>query len=142
MHTKKVPRSLRTHHFDPFLEISHRLQLIIHFKASVAVEPLTVEFPIIITDFPPNTTADYFIDPALLSPVPSTSTTSTDNGSIIMLPPASGSIQPGADEVSCVDLDLPEYTPRYEESSTTGSSPSTSSATTTAPPPPTVIITN
>jgi hypothetical protein len=77
------------------------------------IKPLVVEFPIIITDFPPNTTADYFADP--LSPLPSTSTASTDNGNIIMLPPTSGSIQPGGDEVSCLDLDLPEYTPRYEK---------------------------
>lgn len=121
--TKRVPKTIRTHHFDPFLEISHRVKLQIHFIASTTTaHPLELEFPIIITDFPPNTTADYFVDP--LSPVQSVSTIS--DSSMISLPPTSASappttIQPGGDEVPCVDLDLPEYTPRYESVATTSS---------------------
>ncbi|CAO3615227.1 unnamed protein product [Mucor fragilis] len=121
--TKRVPKTIRTHHFDPFLEISHRVKLQVHFIASTTIaQPLELEFPIIITDFPPNTTADYFVDP--LSPVQSVSTIS--DSSMISLPPTSAStlpttIQPGGDEVPCVDLDLPEYTPRYESIATTSS---------------------
>lgn len=82
--------SLRTHHFDPFLEITHRLQLKISFVASsVNAEPFNVDFPIIITDFPPNTKTSDYVPP----------------------PPITLSV---GDDVSCVDLDLPEYTPRYE----------------------------
>lgn len=129
--TKRVPKTIRTHHFDPFLEISHRLKLVIHFIASTTtVQPLELEFPIIITDFPPNTTADYFVDP--LSPVQSISTMS-DNSMVSLLQPVSASsstIQPGGDEVPCVDLDLPEYTPRYESIQTTSTLPPASASTT------------
>ncbi|KAI8642086.1 hypothetical protein BD408DRAFT_417054 [Parasitella parasitica] len=124
--TKRSPKAIRTHHFDPFLEISHRLKLEIHFNAStITAQPLELEFPIIITDFPPNTKADYFVDP--LSPVQSVSTIS--DGSLISLsqPVLSATIQPGGDEVSCVDLDLPEYTPRYERGSAAPYMPSSSS---------------
>lgn len=75
---------------------------------------MAVEFPIIITDFPRDTTADYFVDP--LSPIQSVSTLSSTNSSFVTLSPtpvAAGSIQPGGDEVPCIDLDLPEYTPPY-----------------------------
>ncbi|KAI8878161.1 hypothetical protein K501DRAFT_259146 [Backusella circina FSU 941] len=95
----KVPRPIRTHHFDPFLEISHRLSLVIYFSASA--DPLKLYFPIIITDFPADITADYFLN--ALSPTQSNTSTAE-----------SVSLQPGGDEVTCVDLDLPEYTPRYE----------------------------
>ncbi|KAI9486666.1 MAG: hypothetical protein EXX96DRAFT_550001 [Benjaminiella poitrasii] len=113
--SKKVKRPIRTHHFDPFLEISHRVKLNIHFVGStINAKPLAIEFPIIITDFPPNTTADYFVTDPLLSPLSSTASTMD---SMLSLPPvitSSTIIQPGGDEVPCVDLDLPEYTPRYE----------------------------
>lgn len=112
--SKKGCKTIRTHHFDPFLEISHRVKIIIHFNTSnVLAKPLAVEFPIIITDFPRDTTADYFVDP--LSPVQSISTISSGNSSFVTLPPPAGSIQPGGDEVPCIDLDLPEYTPPYEK---------------------------
>jgi hypothetical protein len=128
--TKREPNTIRTHHFDPFLEISHRLKLAIHFIASTAtVQPLELEFPIIITDFPPDTTADYFVNP--LSPVQSISTMS-DSSMVSLVQPvfaSSSTIQPGGDEVPCVDLDLPEYTPRYESVQTTSILPPASSST-------------
>ncbi|KAI8095761.1 hypothetical protein BDF21DRAFT_406680 [Thamnidium elegans] len=106
-------KSIRTHHFDPFLEITHRIKIIIRFKSlSVTATPIVVEFPIIITDFPSDTTADYFTDP--MSPSQSLSTLSTENSSIVSLHPPAGSVQPGGDEVPCIDLELPEYTPPYE----------------------------
>jgi hypothetical protein len=112
-----IPTRVRTHHFDPFLEISHRLKLIVHFDVSRNIaEPLIAEFPIIITDFPPDTTADYFVQP--LSPSLSTTSDSSSGAVIIPPPPPSGTIQPGGDEVACIDLDLPEYTPRYERTLT------------------------
>lgn len=73
---------------------------------------MVVEFPIIITDFPSNTTADYFVDP--MSPSQSTSTISSGNNSLTSLYHLAGSVQPGGDEVPCIDLELPEYTPPYE----------------------------
>ncbi|KAG0180431.1 hypothetical protein DFQ29_000677 [Apophysomyces sp. BC1021] len=89
------PRPLRTHHFDPFLEISHRLQLVIHFSASASqTEPLRLEFPIIITDYP----------------IADDSSPATVNEN------AAGVIASvGGDEAVIMDLDLPEYTPRYEQ---------------------------
>jgi hypothetical protein len=115
--TGNVNKSIRTHHFDPFLEISHRLKLIIHFDASASsIEPLVAEFPIIITDFPPDTTADYFVQP--LSPSLSSTSDSSSGVVTIVSHPPPGTIQPGGDEVACVDLDLPEYTPRYERTIT------------------------
>lgn len=82
--------TLRTHHFDPFLEITHRLQLKIHFVSStIRSEPFEINFPIIITDFPPNTKTDYLPPPATLA-------------------------QPAGDEMPCADLELPEYTPCYQ----------------------------
>ncbi|KAI7901715.1 uncharacterized protein BX663DRAFT_513793 [Cokeromyces recurvatus] len=102
--SKKVANPIRTHHFDPFLEITHRIKLNIHFVAStINTKPLELEFPIIITDFPPNT----FGNDLLLSPLSSPD----NNNNNSSLPPL---IQPGGDEVPCIDLDLPEYTPRYE----------------------------
>ncbi|CEP08044.1 hypothetical protein [Parasitella parasitica] len=115
--TKRAPNTIRTHHFDPFLEISHRLKLEIYFVASATIAPpLELVFPIIITDFPPNTKADYFVDPS--SPVQLVSTASGNTSSSLPQPISSAIIQPGGDEVPCVDLDLPEYTPRYEDVST------------------------
>ncbi|KAI7888105.1 uncharacterized protein EV154DRAFT_518721 [Mucor mucedo] len=107
----EVRETIRTHHFDPFLEISHRVKVVFHFNQST--ESLAVEFPIIMTDFPSDTKADYFVDP-LLSPMPSSvSTLSSANSSFVTLSPAPMIIQPGGDEVPCIDLDLPEYTPPY-----------------------------
>lgn len=86
----KVPRAVRAHHFDPFLEISHRLHMTIHFASTdVPVEPVKIEFPIIVTDYPPS---NQEIPPIL-----------ANTG--------------GSDEAVSVDLDLPEYTPRYEQES-------------------------
>lgn len=115
--TSGAEKKIRTHHFDPFLEISHRLKLIIHFDASASsIKPLVAEFSIIITDFPADTTADYFVRP--LSPSLS-STSDSSSGIFTIPPPHPGIIQPGGDEVSCLDLDLPEYTPPYERTKTT-----------------------
>ncbi|KAI9492431.1 hypothetical protein BDB00DRAFT_946353 [Zychaea mexicana] len=81
----KVARPVRTHIFNPFLDISHRLRLVIHFTTSPSLrpEPVVLEYPIIVTDYP--------ADQPSISPVV------------------------GGDEAVCVDLDLPEYTPRYEQ---------------------------
>lgn len=65
-------------------------------------EPLVVDFPIIITDFPPNTTADYFVN---------------DNNNEYVVEPTTVMSEEDK-EVSCLDLNLPEYTPRYYESDT------------------------
>ncbi|KAF7722154.1 hypothetical protein EC973_003667 [Apophysomyces ossiformis] len=90
------PRPIRSHHYDPFLEISHRLQLIIHFTASsnTVTEPLRLEFPIIITDYPAGEEL---------------STLSLNDHSAGMVTSI------GGDEAVVLDLDLPEYTPRYEQ---------------------------
>ncbi|KAI8147529.1 hypothetical protein BJV82DRAFT_507925 [Fennellomyces sp. T-0311] len=82
----KVARPVRSHHFDPFLDISHRLRLVIHFTANptLRAEPVTLEYPIIVTNYPADQD----------SPMPAVV---------------------GGDEAVCVDFDLPEYTPRYEQ---------------------------
>ncbi|KAI9323463.1 hypothetical protein BX666DRAFT_2016711 [Dichotomocladium elegans] len=92
----KVPLSIRTHHFDPFLDISHRLRLVVHFRsANLKVDPLNLEYPIIVTDYPAESTSASSSGPPA--------------------PPHPG----GSDEAVSIDLDLPEYTPRYEILTTT-----------------------
>ncbi|CAO3638797.1 unnamed protein product [Cunninghamella echinulata] len=132
---------IRTHHFDPFLEITHKLRMVIHFAdITTNAKPLILEFPIIITDFPKETTclspsssfsssssspsSSPFIStfspssPSSLSsstpnsPNLSHSTSSTIHRSL--LSNAIVSIGGGDDAVG-VDLDLPEYTPQYYE---------------------------
>ncbi|KAI8330139.1 hypothetical protein EDC96DRAFT_49301, partial [Choanephora cucurbitarum] len=106
-------RSVHTHQFDPFLEISHRCRLTVHFNQlpNITIEPLSLEFPIIITDYP------------------SVVSESIDQVSDTMASPVISSRPPtaipagGGDDAVPVDLDLPEYTPRYEESSSSSSSP-------------------
>ncbi|KAI9310749.1 hypothetical protein BX666DRAFT_1869263 [Dichotomocladium elegans] len=92
--------ALRTHHFDPFLEISHRCQMAIHFS-STQTEPLVLTFPIIITDFPanPTTASALQISPEQPQQLVGTRAIPTTGG----------------DDAIQVDLDLPEYTPRYEQ---------------------------
>ncbi|KAI8069081.1 uncharacterized protein B0P05DRAFT_551503 [Gilbertella persicaria] len=100
-------RSIQTHQFDPFLEISHRCRLTVHFSQppNLTIEPLTLEFPIIITDYPAITLESIEQSPNI-APTEPTQTTITVGG--------------GDDAVN-VDLDLPEYTPRYEEPSSSSS---------------------
>lgn len=98
-------KSLHTHQFDPFLEISHRLILTVHFNKvpNLNVEPVSLEFPLIITDYPAVTTESLAETTShLISTEQHTQPTITVGG--------------GDDAVN-VDLDLPEYTPRYEENS-------------------------
>ncbi|KAI9270446.1 hypothetical protein BDA99DRAFT_501803 [Phascolomyces articulosus] len=85
----RVSRPVRTHIFNPFLDISHRLRLVIHFTTSPSLqpEPLILEYPIIVTDYP--------ADQPSVSPMV------------------------GGDEAVCVDFDLPEYTPQYSIEDTT-----------------------
>lgn len=95
-----IPTTVRTHHFDPFLEIAHKTRVTIHF--SQGHSPLQLEFPIIITDYPANFNHNHANTTAYNSdPIPSQP--SAGNATVI----------PGDDAVA-VDLDLPEYTPRYE----------------------------
>ncbi|KAI7860649.1 hypothetical protein BDC45DRAFT_430113 [Circinella umbellata] len=79
----QITRPVRTHMFNPFLDISHRLRLIIYFTTSSSLqpEPLILEYPIIVTDYP--------ADQPSVSPIV------------------------GGDEAVAVDFDLPEYTPAY-----------------------------
>ncbi|EIE79596.1 hypothetical protein G6F46_002284 [Rhizopus delemar] len=97
-------RSIHTHQFDPFLEISHRCRLTVHFNKlpNIEIEPLVLGFPIIITDYPSSSIPE----PTLSNNLTYTETeTSQPNGRTVV----------GGDDAVNVDLDLPEYTPRYEE---------------------------
>ncbi|CEP16491.1 hypothetical protein [Parasitella parasitica] len=101
-------RSIHTHQFDPFLEISHRCKLTVHFNKvpTLTIEPVVLEFPIIITDYPSDVSDTVL---SLASSTPSVISTE-----IFDHPHA---ITSGGDDAVPVDLDLPEYTPRYEEAS-------------------------
>ncbi|KAI7871075.1 hypothetical protein BDF14DRAFT_1873692 [Spinellus fusiger] len=90
--------SMHVHHFSPFLEVTHRLRLVLHFSTESRVAPFVLEFPIIITEYP--TTSD-------LSP------TTLQEVCLYQRPLA---VAVGGDEAAYVDFDLPEYTPRYEPS--------------------------
>lgn len=106
-------KSIHTHQFDPFLEISHRLRLTIHFNkvANLNTEPVVLEFPIIITDYPSA------VSDSILS-IASAGVISTEEFNQHHTTISAG----GGDDAVNVDLDLPEYTPRYEEASTNTSS--------------------
>ncbi|KAI8137843.1 hypothetical protein BJV82DRAFT_633435 [Fennellomyces sp. T-0311] len=94
LHLTKTPKLLqpaRCHHFDPFLEISHRCRLTIHFTAGSNAKPVELQFPVIVTDCP-------------------ASAADTEQER----PPQRRNV--GGDDAVGVDLDLPEYTPRYEVS--------------------------
>ncbi|KAG1089974.1 hypothetical protein G6F42_019825 [Rhizopus arrhizus] len=114
-------RSIHTHQFDPFLEISHRCRLTVHFNKvpTLNIEPVVLEFPIIITDYP-SVVSDSTL--SLASSTHAVNTTETLNHPNTIT-------NGGGDDAGPVDLDLPEYTPRYEEASSSK-----------APPPP--IVTN
>jgi hypothetical protein len=105
-------KSIHTHQFDPFLEISHKCTLMVHFNkiTNLVLEPVTMEFPIIITDYP-AIVSDSILSLASSSRVISTETEALSRTSISTI--SAG----GGDDAVGVDLDLPEYTPRYEESS-------------------------
>ncbi|KAL1933607.1 hypothetical protein VTP01DRAFT_7697 [Rhizomucor pusillus] len=80
--------NVRPHHFDPFLEISHQCRLTFHFRG--ANKPMVTHFPIIITDFPPSQEL-------------------RGEDGLPLHHIATG------DDAVHVDVDLPEYTPRYEQ---------------------------
>lgn len=100
-------KSIQTHQFDPFLEISHKCRLTVHFNKvqNITAQPIALEFPIIITDYP-AVESDSVSD--IVSPNNHHSTQSTQQ---------SNTVSTGGDDAVGVDLDLPEYTPRYEEAS-------------------------
>ncbi|KAI9279745.1 hypothetical protein BY458DRAFT_451631 [Sporodiniella umbellata] len=98
--TSKTPgvRSVHTHQFDPFLEITHRCRLTVYFnKPAQDIKPIVLGFPIIITDYPPGSSLD---------------TTIPDHIDVL---PTDRRVVTGGDDAVNIDLDLPEYTPRYEE---------------------------
>ncbi|KAI8983666.1 hypothetical protein BDB01DRAFT_789669 [Pilobolus umbonatus] len=101
-------RSLHTHQFDPFLEISHRCRMTVHFNniPNITLNPIILNFPIIITDYPS------IASPHL--PVRSVPFTDADIATEHL-----GNLFARAhgDDAVPVDLDLPEYTPRYEPQS-------------------------
>lgn len=101
-------QSIHTHQFDPFLEISHRLRLTVHFNKAVNLnlEPVVLEFPIIITDYP-AVVSDSVLSIASSSAGVISTEEFNQHHTII----SAG----GGDDAVNVDLDLPEYTPRYEE---------------------------
>lgn len=111
--TNPKVRSVRTHQFDPFLEVNHQCRLTVHFNKLPAmdVEPVVLEFPIIITDYPSTTIPDTSLSTDFIY---TETEPSHSNGRTI--------IGNGGDDAVNVDLDLPEYTPRYEESSSTATS--------------------
>lgn len=94
--------SIHTHQFDPFLEISHVCKLLVHFNkvSGLVLEPIPLSFPIIITDYP-AIVSDTIVPTSVIA------TESTEVPSLVVT----------GDDAVPVDLDLPEYTPRYEESS-------------------------
>ncbi|CAO3678570.1 unnamed protein product [Rhizopus stolonifer] len=100
-------RSVRTHQFDPFLELSHRCRLVVYFQKllGVTVDPVVLYFPVIITDYPSTTIPDLpnnFID--------------------LETHPNHRTVVGGGDDAVNIDFDLPEYTPRYEEFTSTATS--------------------
>ncbi|KAI7868822.1 uncharacterized protein EV154DRAFT_531095 [Mucor mucedo] len=97
--------SIHTHQFDPFLEISHACKLSVHFNkvAGLVLEPIPLSFPIIITDYPAATVSDAMVTPS--------SVIATESRADVV-----PSLAVTGDDAVPVDLDLPEYTPRYEES--------------------------
>ncbi|CAO3614605.1 unnamed protein product [Cunninghamella blakesleeana] len=115
---------IRTHHFDPFLEITHKLRMVIHFADHTThAKPLILEFPIIITDFPKDASS-INISPSISSTSLSSSTPSTpssypnsplSSSSNARRSLLSNTILGGGDDAVGVDLDLPEYTPQYYE---------------------------
>ncbi|KAI8070023.1 hypothetical protein BC940DRAFT_296766 [Gongronella butleri] len=117
--TPLIPQ-IRAHHFDPFLEITHRLQLTIHFATGHSAKAIKLEFPIIITDYPasPESVGSPQSSHNLLS-TPTSSTASAPSPSHSMPARRSNSnhliIPAGGDDAIAVDLDLPEYTPQYLE---------------------------
>jgi hypothetical protein len=119
--------NVRTHHFDPFLEITHRLRMTIHFAdATTHAKPLLLEFPIIITDYPKDASC-LFSSPTNSSVSSSNNSNSSSTVSNIISnnnslsfdqpqPLMNSVILPaGGDDAVTVDLDLPEYTPQYYE---------------------------
>lgn len=106
-------KSIHTHQFDPFLEISHKCKLRVHFNkvASLSLDPVTLEFPIIITDYPAAVSDSILSMATSSSRVISTETEALPQQAVTTI--SAG----GGDDAVAVDLDLPEYTPRYEESS-------------------------
>jgi hypothetical protein len=128
----------RTHHFDPFLEITHRLRMTIHFVSSTTnTKPLILEFPIIVTDYPKNapclfsssTSSSLNNNNVTSFTSSSPSSTSSDNNNIPLnqqqqqLQLMNSRVLPaGGDDAVAVDLDLPEYTPQYYEQELTTTS--------------------
>ncbi|KAG1458414.1 hypothetical protein G6F46_002250 [Rhizopus delemar] len=104
----KTP-TIRTHQYDPFLEISHRCRLTVHFQklSNMNAEPVILHFPVIITDYPSTVTSDM---PSSNNFIETEAETSNSRHVIV------GS---GGDDAVNVDLELPEYTPRYEEFTST-----------------------
>ncbi|CAO3595292.1 unnamed protein product [Absidia cylindrospora] len=125
---------VRTHHFDPFLEITHRLRMTIHFASSTTnAKPLILEFPIIVTDYPKDASCLFSSSSASsnnISVSSSSSSASSDNNNTSFnqqQPQLMNSVvlPAGGDDAVAVDLDLPEYTPQYyEHELTTSSTPS------------------
>ncbi|ORE09042.1 hypothetical protein BCV72DRAFT_72857 [Rhizopus microsporus var. microsporus] len=111
--TNPKVRSVRTHQFDPFLEVNHQCRLTVHFNKlpTMDVEPVVLEFPIIITDYPSTTIPDTSLSTDFIY---TETEPSHSNGRTI--------VGNGGDDAVNVDLDLPEYTPRYEESSSAATS--------------------
>lgn len=111
--TNPKVRSVRTHQFDPFLEVNHQCRLTVHFNKlpTMDVEPVVLEFPIIITDYPSTTIPDTSLSTDFIY---TETEPSHSNGRTI--------VGNGGDDAVNVDLDLPEYTPRYEEPSSTTTS--------------------
>jgi hypothetical protein len=70
----------------------------------LAIKPVVLEFPIIITDYPSAVSASLISSLSQPDSIISTETPSTP-------------MITGGDDAVRVDLDLPEYTPRYEPSS-------------------------
>ncbi|KAI8335769.1 hypothetical protein BC941DRAFT_461807 [Chlamydoabsidia padenii] len=120
---------VRTHHFDPFLEITHKLRMSIHFADTTThAKPLLLEFPIIITDYPKDASC-LFSSPTTSSSNNSSSSSSTTTSNILnntvsldqrqqqqrQALMTSVVLPAGGDDAVAVDLDLPEYTPQYYE---------------------------
>ncbi|KAI7853868.1 hypothetical protein BDC45DRAFT_569842 [Circinella umbellata] len=100
--SNKIVQPLRMHTFNPFLEISHKCRITIHFTSGSEAKPLQLEFPMIITDCPSSGPSDI-----------------GESGMDGLLqeqryqPRARPGI--GGDDAVSVDLDLPVYTPAYYE---------------------------
>ncbi|KAI9495891.1 hypothetical protein BDB00DRAFT_759484 [Zychaea mexicana] len=98
--TCKSTQPVRMHTFNPFLEISHKCRLTIHFTPGSNAKPFSLEFPVIITDCPPTGTNV-------------SQEEEEEEQQQQHQPRARPGI--GGDDAVTVDLDLPEYTPRYEQ---------------------------